>query len=230
MELQEFRKLVEQESSNCLRLPLDVMHFSLEDIREKQNITTIIKEMMLSCLVDEEKNRFQGLKFKLVKKCNLTGKGTLQNPYHIQTNFGEGKFFNFYEYFKKGKIPSVFRKYDCHTNCFEFAVRSNKNCKILSGICFRNFSFLHSVLLIDDYILDFNYDLVMSKDLYVNLFNFEILNVVESEDIKKYVHMFYGGSHFFKENKITYGDVNYCFYELIDILNDEKSFNLWMLF
>ena len=128
--------------------------------------------------------------------------------------------------FKNRQAPSLFKKYQCHSNCFEFAVKTKRSCTILSGISFRNRSFLHSVLLMGEYILDFNYDLVMSKDLYIQLFNFEILNKVNSEDVQKYAYLFYGGSKFFKENEVTYGDVNFCFYELVDIIKKEKADNI----
>lgn len=228
MELQDFRELVAQESSNTLRLPSPMLNSSGEDIKEKFKLTTLIKEMMATTFVEEEKNKLSRIRCKLEKQNNLTGNGTFQKPYHIQTNFGEGEFFNFYRYFKNGRIPSFFRKQECHYNCYEFALRQKRKSSILSGICCRNNPFLHSVLLIDDYILDFNLDLVMSKDLYINLFNFEILNTVDSEDIKMDAYKFYSGSKFFKENKITYGDVNFCYYEILDIINEEKSLNLWL--
>lgn len=226
MEFCEFRKLVEGELSNTLILPQSVENATDAVLCDKYNLTTILKEMMSASLIQEEQNRFNSLKSKLVRRCNLTGQGTFENPYHIETDYGDGKFFHFNHSFKKGKVPSLFQKHQCHSNCFEFANKTKRHCTILSGISFRNYSFLHSVLLMGEYILDFNYDIVMSKDLYVELFNFDILNKVDSEDIKKYAYLFYGGSKFFKENEITYGDANFCFYEIVDIIKKEKVYNI----
>lgn len=226
MEFCKFRKLVEGELSNSLVLPESVENATDNVLCEKYNLTTIIKEMMFASVSKEEQNRYNSLKSKLIRKCNLTGKGTFENPYHIETNYGDGNFFHFNHYFKNGKAPSLFKKQQCHSNCFEFAHKTKRHCVILSGISYRNYSFLHSVLLIGNYILDFNYDLIMTKDLYIQLFNFEILNKVDSDAVKKYAHLFYGGSKFFKENEVTYGDANFCFYEIVDIIKKEKADNL----
>ena len=98
-------------------------------------------------------------------------------------------------------------------------------CEILSGICYRSYPFLHTVLLIDDYILDFNYDLIMAKDLYMDLFNFEVISKIKSEDVLANLKLFNGKNKFVKENKITYGDVCFCYYEMLEILKNKQIEN-----
>jgi hypothetical protein len=121
------------------------------------------------------------------------------------------------------QYPNYIEKQCCHSNCYETVKQQTIKCEILSGICYRSYPFLHTVLLIDDYILDFNYDLIMSKDLYMDLFNFEVISKIKSEDVLANLKLFDGNNKFVKENKITYGDVCFCYYELMQIFKNQQG-------
>lgn len=158
----------------------------------------------------------------LKKNGDLSGKGTIEDPYFINTNFGCGNFLHFSTFLGEDDDFSCFKKRFCFQNVFEFAKSKDQKSEILSGIAFRDFPFLHSVVLVDDYVLDFNYDLAMGKDLYFKMFNFEVLTKVDSDYVKENAYLINKDSKFLIANRIAYGDVAFCFEELVEILKQEK--------
>ena len=58
---------------------------------------------------------------------------------------------------------------------------------VLTGIGYFKGAFLHSVLLTEHdgnpQIFDFNYDLIMDKDLYLKLFSFEVLSEISGQKL-----------------------------------------------
>lgn len=158
----------------------------------------------------------------LKKNGDLSGKGTREDPYFINTNFGCGNFLLYSKFLNANEDTSYIKKRYCFQNVYEFSKRCSKKCEIISGLAFRDYPFLHSVILLDDYVLDFNYNLAMSKDLYFKMFNFEVLTKVDSDYVKENAYLISKDSKFLTSNRIAYGDVAFCFEELVEILKQEK--------
>ena len=170
---------------------------------------------MLNCQFSiDDLEEFFHYKNLLEKQLNMMGDGTQENPFKIKIDSSIGQFFSAKQLFKQG-YPKFIKPHNCHTNSYKFAKFFNKDCEVLFGICHADIAFIHSVLKINDYILDFNYDLVMSENLYNHLFNFKVLNTIKSEDIKKYNSAL---ENYVAENHLTItdGEVNACFYELVN--------------
>ena len=222
MKIEDFRKLCDAQERKELRKPEVLNTLTEQDINNKLGLSNVIAKFLekFGEIDDDESRIFEKV---LRRKFNVKGSGEKNDPFCIKSYLGAGSFLHFNCFFALNKAPNYFVKRMCHQNAYEFAKKSPLKCEIISGICYRKFPFLHSVILVDDYILDFNYDLAMSKDLYLNLFNFEILSIVKSDDIKVNLKMFNKQSKFLAENEITYGDVVFCYDELITILTNEKS-------
>jgi len=74
----------------------------------------------------------------------------------------------------------------------------------------------------DNYILDFNYDLLMTKELYCSLFNFEVLNVINGDDVKKYADKMEA----INCDRLTNADVVFCFYDILNKLENNTAISL----
>lgn len=117
------------------------------------------------------------------------GRGTKDFPYELKTKWGSGKFFNARLLFNNSEFPNYIEKKYCFSNCYFYAKNigetNDKSCKVLSGIAYINkIAILHSVVEFENgWIMDFNYDLVMQKDLYFALFGFEVLSELTSQEI-----------------------------------------------
>jgi len=222
MKLKEFRKLAKSEKESVVERPKHMMHMPEAEITEKRSIANMLIDLIASKYDYDEMYKISGYEKHLTSFYNLTGKGVFENPYVIETNFGYGKFCDLHTYFKTKKYPEFIIKRYCHTNCYQFAKKINSRCKILSGIAYKNYPFLHSVLLMDNYILDFNYDLLMTKELYCSLFNFEVLNVINGDDVKKYADKMEA----INCDRLTYADVVFCFYDILNKLENNTAISL----
>ena len=222
MKLQKFRELAKAEKEGVVRKPQNMKFLSQAEIIEKKALLKLIIDLISSKYNYDEMYKVAGYEKHLKSFYNTTGNGTFELPYTLQSNFGEGKFCDLCSYFKSKEYPNFIRKRYCHSNCFEYAKRINSKCKILSGIVCKDYPFLHSVVLIGNYILDFNYDLLMTKDLYVNLFNFEILNELKGEDITVNLHKLEKA----KNINLTYAEVNFCFYDIINRIEHNQDLTI----
>ena len=223
MEISDFRNLSQGQKNNELRKPNCLKHLTDVDISNKLGITNTISQFLEMFGSVDGASAAQIFEKVLRRNFKVTGNGVLGDPFVIKTRFGSGSFLHFNSIFKKGDVPKYFQKRMCHQNAYLFARDSLEHCEILSGICYRNFPFLHSVVLSGEYVLDFNYDLAMSKDLYLKLFNFEVLNRVKSEDIKKSGALIRENGKFFVANEITYGDIVFCFYEIMESMKKQEK-------
>lgn len=120
----------------------------------------------------------------------LKGRGTVKKPYHLKTIFGEGEFLDMHNTYENGKIPTFIKKFYCFGNCLEYSMalaQHDIHSTVLTGIGYFKDAFLHSVLLAEHdgnpQIFDFNYDLVMDKDLYLKLFSFEVLSEISGQKL-----------------------------------------------
>ena len=222
MKFKEFRKLCYDQANNQLRKPNCLTNLTEVQINQKFAITNIIKNFMAWSCDFDHMCEAASLQKSLTKYYGMTGYGTLNDPFTLKTDFGSG-YMVYSNCLLDKKISSFFTKQHSHCNSYEFAKRYPQHCEILSGIAFREIPFLHTVILIGDYVIDYNYDLAMSRELYLKLFNFEILNRIDGDDIKRNTHLFNKKNSFFKNNLITYGDIVFCYYEILNYMNKEKN-------
>lgn len=159
-------------------------------LKIKENDIELDKENTTKLLVK--------LTFEMLPNVNrLTGEGTRVNPYKIDTIYGKGLFFDAKYLFDDDSWPRELKDNSCYVNS-NYLLRSTSaklKPSTLTGICYRNGAYLHSVLKIKlhgkNFILDSNYHLCMEEDLYLKLFPMEILNEItkinmtENEDTFK---------------------------------------------
>lgn len=191
---QEVIELRKREIEGTLRIPAHLSTASDEDIKMRKFIADMIKALMKNF----GKYNFlssQNLFCKTALRCvgevkDLRGLGTKVRPYEISTKWGKGKFFNAHYLFQDQKYPKYIQKRMCFYNSLKFALDSDENkqdsCLVLSGISLFNAGpGLHSVIEKNGYIIDFNYDLVMSSELYKEVFRFEVLSELSSENLNE---------------------------------------------
>lgn len=189
MTIEQVEELRKQEMQDELRMPkLQISEDEIEKAFSTQwKIYEIInKGKVLGNLVNR-------LTFSLIKnEMEVSGKGTSDNPYVIKTEFGEGKVFHIKYIFKDKHCP--FQKGNCFSNAFNMAwemikLSNVKVCDCVSGISLtkttgRNRSILHSVVELNNWVIDANLGIVMSKELFYKLFMFEELERINGEQVE----------------------------------------------
>ena len=189
MTIEETEKLFKDEMNRILRCPKLINETSRADLFNKHLLYKIIidkvirnsnREEFLSSLLSRRRLRHIG-KSKIIKQED--------GKYKLTSDFGENVFFDARELFVDKKYPNYIEPYYCFNNSHLYILKTEKEAKVLSGISFVGKPFLHSVVLIGDYIVDFNYDLVMSKYLYCQLTSFEVLEELSSEKLLEYKDM-----------------------------------------
>jgi len=220
MKREDFKNLIIDKDE--VRTSKIALSSSFVQLAIKRVLTSYLSQMLENEFVNI--NEYNNLKETLIKNFYLSGKGDANSPFQLNSDIGSGSFYNAKLLFLDNKYPKFVKARNCHTNSYKFAKMYIGECDVLFGICHTGYSFLHSVVKINDVILDFNYNLVMSEDLYYNLFNFEVLNKVNNADIRTYNQPLIDALH--KNNlTVTDGEVNACFYELIKLLNITEKTN-----
>ena len=151
---------------------------------------------------------------------NIKSVDNLVGFYQINTELGKGIFFDAHELFEDHKYPKWIKPYYCFDNTRLYVQCLDVKSSILSGIAFIGKPFLHSVLLIGDIVIDFNYDLVISKDLYFALTHFEALAELSNKQLN--------------ENKQLINEIsgvpnyvfNFAFDDVMQIVTAENNKNL----
>lgn len=187
MKLEEINQLAFQETIGNLRNPKTVENLDEKAIFNSHQTFLIIVNKILH---NPSRERFLKSSFG---KCIMHKVGVLElklkneeiGIYHIKSIFGEGEFYDARRLFANGKYPKWINPGYCFSNTFYHVMMTGINANVESGIAFKKKPFLHSVLAVGDYIVDFNYDLVISKNLYYALMHFELLSTVEGEKIRK---------------------------------------------
>ena len=230
MTIEEVEQLRYQEINDGLRFPK--LKTENRDINKLFSIQAEIyyiinKNNFLSKLINKARLRKMGVK--------ISGEGRKNNPCIVECEFGKGKVFNVNDIFKSRKCP--FKVGACFSNSFNMICEMKnlpkvKDCNCVSGICLtrrdnRNRSILHSVVEINDMVIDVNLKMVISKDLYYNLFMFEelarisgdeaeeMLNILKIDEVKQISKQF---------NLQTYHMV-FAFDDMKDFLTNKKRRN-----
>jgi len=121
----------------------------------------------------------------------INGKGTVENCYTIKTPYGEGEVFNVKYLFKRNKCP--LKQGNCFSNSWQMAsvvadLTDNEVSDCVSGISLiaqkeGPSSILHSIVETDRWVIDVNWGICMSKELYYKLFMFEELARIKGQRI-----------------------------------------------
>ena len=205
MTIEEVEELRVEELNNALRFP------KLQIENREINKVLLIQEHIFDAINDKF------IISKLINKLRLKkigfeigGKGTAENPYRLKSYLGEGKCFNIKYIFNDKKCP--FKVGACFSNAFNMAGEMYKlpdveHCDCVSGIALTMGKngwrrILHSVVEINDMVIDANLKMVISKDLYYKLFMFEelarfsgkqaeeMLGILKKEETRKITKQF----------------------------------------
>lgn len=187
MTIEEVENLRKQELKNQLRFPK--LQIDLDEVEKTFSIQSCVyymvnDKMFLSKLLNKIFLKKMGFK--------VSGKGTKDMPYVIESEFGKGKCFNIKHIFKGGKCP--FEVGNCFSNAFNMAgeminLQNVINCDCVSGLALvkndgKNRTILHSVVELNEWVIDVNLGLVISKDLYYKLFMFEELSRIDGAKVE----------------------------------------------
>lgn len=233
MTIEEVSELRKQEKNrtlrkpNCIKEPVTIVEKSLQQqkilignqICKLLNKKGVMQNFSYTSLLYKSiiRNSFAIKTFK--------GLGTKKRPYTIDSEFGKGKIWNAHEFFKKKKFPDYIEKKHCFGNCFTMAYNLAYHkipAKVLSGIS-NNYdhSFLHSVIEAENkYIIDFNLNLCIDKDLYCKFFPFEVLSELEGKRILKDKDFVDSNIKVLKDMSIMY--FNFAYDDVIDYIKNEE--------
>ena len=194
MTLKQAEELREQNLAHTLRMPKFLQSLEEDERVQLTNIRFgvcyVLKKLGLG--------KDLGLDDRFLIRCALRGakgvdaffgEGSPEYPFTIKTKWASGKFLNARHLFKDKQYPWYINKFYCFSNCYymakEIGEANTKPCKVLSGIAFvKDNPILHTVIETGDgWIVDFNYDVAMEKDLYFSLFAFEQLSELTSQEI-----------------------------------------------
>lgn len=231
--MEEVSELRKQEKNrtlrkpNCIKEPVTIAEKSLQkqkilignQICKLLNKKGVMQNFSYASLLYKSiiRNSFAIKTFK--------GLGTKKRPYIIDGEFGKGKIWNAHEFFKKRRYPDYIEKNYCFGNCFTMAYNlayHNIPSKVLSGISNNyNHSYLHSVMEAENkYIIDFNLNLCIDKDLYHKLFPFEVLSELEGKRILKDIDFVNSNMKVVKDMSIMY--FNFAYDDVIDYIKNEE--------
>ncbi len=188
MTIEEIRRLAEDEKSGRLRNPETLSNESIENLMMAHKQLVFVVDKIIR---NPHRNQFltNSLFLKLqLKNCgikSLRASNKNFDTYEISSEFCDGTFFDAHKIFDSSEYPSFIKPHYCYDNTRRTIPLFGLKAKILSGIVFIGKPFLHSVILCNDKIIDYNYDLVMTKDLYFRLTHFEVLSELSFDQIRK---------------------------------------------
>ena len=188
MTIEQVEELRKQEMSQTLRMPN--LEITEDKLQKALNIRWAIfgvlnSESFSNKLITKSILRKLGVK--------ISGKGTVKKKYILKTPFGEGKCFDIKYIFKDNKCPLEVGK--CFSNSFNLAAAFSQMPKVqvadcVSGILYADDadgkrSVLHSVFELGEFVVDANFGLCVSKDLYYKIFLFEELTRISGTCINE---------------------------------------------
>ncbi len=166
----------------------------------------------------------------------FSGKGSIEQPYLIKTKYGEGKFFDARFMFKRHKWPAFIKRNNCYYNSRLAAmnfISQGFETKQITGIIYSGQPYLHSVAVLEfdgktghkKYVLDSNYHMIMSYDLYMKLFCFEVLSVIDGEELLKYHKDMdeYENICKVQGEKLTYTDIALAHEDIVETVKKLKT-------
>lgn len=82
--------------------------------------------------------------------------------------------------------------------------------------------FLHSVILVENKVIDFNYNIVISKDLYFKLVKFECLAEVDAQKARDTFDFVVSKRDLLNKSKVQTLTMNFAFDDVLDYLQNEE--------
>ena len=193
MTLKEAEDLRIQNMARTLRMPRSLQFLDEDDMAQCTNvrwgICYVIKKYREKSPIGKQCMIIKSALKNAKGVIDFYGAGTKEWPFHIKTKWGDGSFYDAHHLFRSHKYPNYIEKQYCFSNCYflakEIGETNNMSCKVLGGIAYiKDYPILHAVIETEDgFIVDFNYDIVMEKELYFNLFGFEPLTELTSQEI-----------------------------------------------
>jgi len=128
------------------------------------------------------------------------GYGLAFSPYYLRTIHADGKYFDAHDLFNKFSYKTIRPGY-CFDNAYFTAMyfaACEVPCEVLCGVTWLNGAALHAVSLVDDrWIIDYNYGVVMEKDLYMHLYPLNVMERVDAKNLldnyKEFPHVWING-------------------------------------
>lgn len=218
MTLDEYKELKIEEIINAIRKPVEVKNSTIFQLVAKKYILSQILNLLECDGSIDNLEAYALSKGALKSLCGLVGEGSTEDPYRISTEFAKGGFMDVHRFLPGGKIPDYIQNNSCHRNCYFFAVGQTNNCEVITGIYQKDKdAHLHTVIGSNGVIIDFNWKLVMSEELYFKLFNFEVINRVQSCEIKENAELI--EKHGPKAIPgLTYAETIACFDEIVAVV------------
>ena len=220
MKIEEIRDLIEQENNGDLRIPYSLIgEDRLTTYKIHKAFKIIVDDLVRNPLKDiiienpEVKRHFKEAGLFKVEKI-------FDNYLDIHTSFGSGVVCNAHVLFEYYQYPTHITPGYCFSNAFLYVMTKEPDAKVLSGIAFVGKPFLHSVVLCHGMIIDFNYDLIMSKELYFALTHFEVLEVLDSQAIIDNKEVLIDNKHKLKD--VNYAELNFAFEEVLDLVKENE--------
>ena len=186
MTIKEIKKMEEDEQNKKLRLPKTLDGETRDKVMMAHEQFVFIIDRIIRNPQREDYLSGSIFAKTIMRKFGINDLKKLDNcvgSYEIKSDLGGGIFFDAHKLFPDQKYPEWIKPYYCFDNTRLYIFRTGLEASILSGIAFIGKPFLHSAILIGDNIIDFNYDLVISKDLYFTLTHFETLAELSCKQI-----------------------------------------------
>ena len=186
MTIKEIRSLIRDEDLCRLRNPKTLNGKTAEETKQTQDILAIIVNKVIEN--PNRKHFLDSMSGKcIMRKCGIKKIKNTDPEYgihEINSVMGEGMFFDSHRLFPDGKYPNYIQPGFCYSNAYGYVLTHKVNSKIVSGIAHVGKPFLHSVIVTNSgMVVDFNYNVVMTAELYFQLTNFEILAELDSHDV-----------------------------------------------
>lgn len=233
MTIEEVTNLRKQEKDRTLRKPECMVDPKsvVENSLEKEKI--IIANMICKLLLKKgtlQNFTYGSLVYRAIIKNSFTtksfkGLGTQRRPYVLEGEFGKAEIYNAHEFFRKRKYPEHVEQGYCFGNCHTMAYNLAYHkipVKILSGISNNyKYSVLHSVLEVrNKYILDFNLNLYIEKEMYSKLFPFEVLSELDGKRILEDKDFIMQNFDVIKDKSIMY--FNFAYDDVLNYIKDKQ--------
>lgn len=213
MTLEEVRDLRDLENHNQLRHSSLAQNLTIEEKDKIYLINTRIRELVDNVSLFVKYFAKQG--GELVQ---VSGSGTREDPYLIDCEYGQGRLYKLNKIFKN--LPKWVKKFECFGNCvgMAYVLGQNHQGKVIAGIYDLGKPVMHAVIEINvngmTCIADFNFNMVIEKDLYIKLFNFEIMAETEFNKIVQ-------NSQHLRHCQLNTVFTAFAFDDLIDYLQDD---------
>jgi hypothetical protein len=189
MTIKQIENLRKDEKMRMLRYPQHVKGKTKEELWEVyEQFFIIVDKIIRNNNQDGNVKDYLNSMYakRKLKKCGISKIKPLDEScsrFQIVSQFGKGLFSDARKMFVNGEYPEWIKTKKSFSNNIGYILRTKTEARVLSGIAYLGNPFLHSVLLVGDDVVDFSYDLMISKDIYFALTHFEVLEEIGSDQI-----------------------------------------------